>query len=86
MINIRNTDDNECFKWCLLRYLNPADHSRRITKTDKNAGNKIDFKDIKFSVKIRDINKTVKKIPSALAFLVMKRRENIQSLYLRKTC
>ena len=35
MINIQNTDDNKCFKWCLVRYLNPADHDpRRITKAD----------------------------------------------------
>ena len=24
-INIQNVDDNECFNWCLIRYLNPAD-------------------------------------------------------------
>lgn len=23
-INIQNTDENECFKWCLVRYLHPA--------------------------------------------------------------
>ena len=28
-----NPDDNECFKWCLVRYLHPADHNpKRITK------------------------------------------------------
>ena len=21
LINVQNTDDNECFKWCLVRYL-----------------------------------------------------------------
>ena len=26
LINIQTTDYNECFKWCLGRYLNPADH------------------------------------------------------------
>ena len=26
LINIQNTDGNECFKWCLDRYLYPADH------------------------------------------------------------
>ena len=26
LINTENIDDNECFKWCLVRYLNPADH------------------------------------------------------------
>ena len=25
LINIQNIDNNECFKWCLVRYLNPAD-------------------------------------------------------------
>ena len=24
LINIQNIDDNECFKWCLAGYLNPA--------------------------------------------------------------
>ena len=24
LINIQNIDDNECFKWSLVRYLNPA--------------------------------------------------------------
>ena len=37
LIDIQNIDDNECFKWCLVRYLNPADDNRRrITKADKN--------------------------------------------------
>ena len=35
LINIQNIDDNECFKWCLVRQLNPAGHNpRRITKAD----------------------------------------------------
>ena len=25
LINTQNTDDNECFKWCFVIYLNPAD-------------------------------------------------------------
>ena len=82
MINIQNIDDNECFKWCLVRYLNPADHHpARITKADKDFAKRLDFKDIKFPVKIRDIHKIEKIIPSAIAFLVMKIRKNIQSMY-----
>ena len=75
LINIQNIDDNECFKWCLVRYLNPADyHPLRITKADKDFTKKLDFKDIKFSVKIRDIHRLKKKrIPWTLAFLVMKK-------------
>ena len=74
LINNQNTDDNECFKWCLVRYLNPADHNpTRITKSDKDFAKRLDFKDIKFPVKMRDIHKIEKKrIPLALVFLVMK--------------
>ena len=45
LINIQNIDDNECFNWCLVRYLrsvnkNPA----RIRNTDKDFARKLDFK------------------------------------------
>ena len=36
MINIQNTDDNECFKLCLVRYLNPADPARIIKNKISN--------------------------------------------------
>ena len=45
MINIENIDDNECYEWCLVRYLNPADHNPRgITKADKDFEKRLDFK------------------------------------------
>ena len=58
LINIQNIDKNECFKWCLVRYLTPADHNQaRIIKGDKDFTKKFDFKGIKFPVKVRDIHK-----------------------------
>ena len=61
MIYIQNTDYNECFKWYLLRYLNPADRNpARIAKTDKDFAKKLDFKYINFPVKVRDIHKIEK--------------------------
>ena len=58
MINIQNTDDNACFKWYLARYLNPADHNPRIiTKADKDFAKRLDFKEMKFPVKTKDIHK-----------------------------
>ena len=46
LINIQNIDDNECFKWCLVRYLNPTDRNpRRTIKADKDFAKKLDFKD-----------------------------------------
>ena len=71
LINIQNTDDNECFEWCLVRYLNPVDHHpARITKADKDFAKMLDLKDKNFPLHIRDIRKIEKKkrIPSALAF------------------
>ena len=56
LINIHDneyTDDVEFFKSCLVRYLNPAG----ITKVDKDFAKTLDFKDINFQVKIRDIHK-----------------------------
>ena len=57
-MNIKNKDDNECFKWYQVRYLNPAHHNpRRIAKANKYFAKKLDFKYIKLPVKIRDIHK-----------------------------
>ena len=62
LVNIQNNDDNECFKWCLVRYLNPVDHNpARVTKADKDFVKKLDFKDINFPVEIRNIHKIEKK-------------------------
>ena len=50
--------NNECFKWCLVRYLNPTDHHpARIKKADKDFAKALDLKDIHFPGKIRDIHK-----------------------------
>ena len=59
LVNIQNVDDNECFKWCLFRYLNPPDHHpARTTNADKDFIKTLNSKDINFPVKIRDIHKT----------------------------
>ena len=62
LIVVQSIDDNECFKWCLIRYLNPVDHNpRRFTKADKDFAKRLDFKDIKFPVKIIDIHRMKRK-------------------------
>ena len=62
MINIKKKNDNECFKWCLFRYLHPADHHpARIKKADKDFSKRLDFKEKKFPVITRDIQKIEKK-------------------------
>ena len=62
LINDQNTNDNECFIRCLVRYLHPADRNEAsITKADKDFWKRLDFKHKKFPVNTRDIHKTKKK-------------------------
>ena len=76
LINIQNIDDNECFKWSIAKYLNPANHHQaRITKADKDLPKKLDFKDTKFPVKLETSTKVKKRISSALVFLAMRIKE-----------
>ena len=86
LINIKNIDDHEYFKWSLVQYLNPADHHpTRITKAEKNFAKKLDFKGIKLPVKIRDIHKIEKK--NSIAFIVIG-YENKEKypIYVSKKC
>ena len=39
-------NDNECFKWCLVRNLHPENHNQaRIRKVDKDFAKNVDSKD-----------------------------------------
>ena len=76
MINIQNIDDNECFKWIRVRYLNPADRNPpRITKADKEFAKKLEFKNMKFTAKIRAIYKIEKKISIGISVFGYENKE-----------
>ena len=86
MINIQNIDDNECFKWCLVRYLNPANHNlRKITKAGKDFAKMLDFKDIKFPVKIGDIHENEKKNSTSISIFGYEYKEKYPN-YVSKQC
>ena len=66
LIEIQHFDDNECFKWCLVRYLHTASlfaytHLASIRKIDILSGDELDFEDIKFPVKGKDVDKIERK-------------------------
>ena len=86
--NIQNIKDNECFKWCLVRHLHPADHNpARIRKTDKDFARELYFKGITFPIKIRDIHKIEKICIISIcvsAFIInRRRRQNSLCFYQR---
>ena len=84
--NIQNFDDNEYFKWCLVRYLHPADHNpRKITKADRLFGDELDFEDVKFPVKTKDIHKIEKK--NSITISVFGYENKVKySIYVSKKC
>ena len=60
LINIKNKD-NECFRWCHIRHLNPQEKdSQRIKKIDKQYINQLDYDGIEFPVSGKQINKIEK--------------------------
>ena len=57
LINMKN-EDNECFRWCHIRHLNPQDENpQRIKKSDKEYINKLDYSGIEFPVTTKQYNK-----------------------------
>ena len=60
LINMKN-EDNECFRWCHIRYLNPQDKNpQRINKSDKEFIKKLDYSGIEFPVATKQYNKIEK--------------------------
>ena len=57
LINMKN-EDNECFRWCHIRRLNPQDKDpQRIKRCDKEYINKLDYSGIEFPVTVKQYNK-----------------------------
>ena len=60
LINLQN-EDNECFRWCHIRHLNPQEKDpQRIKKTDKTFICQLDYSSIEFPVTVKQINKIEK--------------------------
>ena len=57
LINIQN-DDNKCFLWCHVRYLNcNGKKLSRITKKDKEISKRLNYDVIKFPISKKDFLK-----------------------------
>ena len=60
LINIKNKDD-ECFRWCHIRHLNPqTEHPERIKKEDKKMVNELNYDRIDFPLSQKHYNKVEK--------------------------
>ena len=60
LINMKNTD-NECFRWCHIRHLNPQKtNPQRIKEVDKEYVKNLNYSGIEFPVTIKQYNKIEK--------------------------
>ena len=60
VINIKNEDD-ECFRWCHIRQLNPQKKDpQRVKKSDREYVENLDYSGIKFPVSVKQYNKIEK--------------------------
>ena len=61
LINIKNKD-NECFRWCHIRKINPQDkYPERVKKVDREMVKNLDYSDRSFPVSQKDYNKVERK-------------------------
>ena len=75
IINIKNEDD-KCFLWSVLRYLHPKEfHGERLSDLKKYE-NDLNFKQIEFPVRVKDITKFLKQNPDLPRINVFSLNEN----------
>ena len=60
LINLQN-DDNECFRWCHVRHINPIEKNpQRITQKDRKIAQTLDYTGVTFPVTIKDMGRIEK--------------------------
>ena len=57
LINLIN-NDNECFRWCHIRYLDPKDNPQIIKISDKLMVDQLNYNGVEFPVSVKDCAKT----------------------------
>ena len=84
VINMKN-EDNQCFKWCVVRALNPVEkNSERITKELKDQSERLDWSGLRFPVDLKQI-KIFEKFNSQLSINVFGFEESVYPLRIPET-
>ena len=64
VVNMKNTKDDQCFLWCVLRALNPVENNKdRIDLTLKSKIDTVNMGDIRYPVTLKDVSKFEKLNP-----------------------
>ena len=60
LINMKN-EDNECFRWCHIRHINPQEkYPQRIKKADRQYVGKLDYSGVEFPIAVKHYNRIEK--------------------------
>ena len=84
LINIKNKDD-ECFRWCHIRHLNPQEKNpQRIKKEDKKTINELNYDGIDFPLSQKHTTKLKNRTTSESTCLVTKKNNPFPFTFLKK--
>ena len=84
IINVKNEDD-ECFKWCITRSLNPTDvHPERITALLRKQADQLDWNGIEFPVALHESRLHRFEMNNNISLNIFGYESNIYPLYLSK--
>ena len=84
VINMKN-EDNQCFKWCVVRALNPVEkNSERITKELKDQSERLDWSGLPFPVDLKQI-KIFEKFNPQISINVFGFEESVYPLRIPET-
>lgn len=85
LINMKNYD-NQCFRWCHIRHLNPQEkYPQRIKKVDKAYVENLDYSGIEFPVEVKQYNKIEKQNSIRKMFFLMKTKNHFQFMCQKKS-
>ena len=55
MVNLQNYDDEEeCFRWCILKHVNPKDNHQEIISDLQDKVGQLNFQGINFPIELQD--------------------------------
>ena len=84
LINIKNKDD-ECFRWCHIRHLNPQEKNpQRINKVDKEMINELNYDGIDFPLSQKHYNKVEKQNNIRINMFGYEKRTTISHSHLQR--
>ena len=86
IINMKNEDNNKCFRWCVLRALNPKDkNAERIDKDLKSKEDTLNMEGIDYPVSLKDIKRFEKQnLDISISVLGYSKDERIYPLRISK--